>query len=83
MEVLLLAVFAASNIVCFVIGAKVGQAVSKGEEIKMPDVNPLKAYREHEAKKQAQEEQNRLDTIMRNIEAYDGTANGQDDVPRG
>lgn len=83
MEVLLLAVMAASNIVCFIIGAKVGQAVSKGERIEKPAIDPLKAYREHEAKREAQKEQERLDTIMQNIEAYDGTSNGQRDVPRG
>lgn len=83
MEVLLLAVMAASNIVCFIIGAKVGQAVSKGERIETPAIDPLKAYREHEAKREAQKEQERLDTIMRNIESYDGTGNGQEDVPRG
>lgn len=83
MEVLLLAVMAASNIVCFIIGAKVGQAVSKGERIETPAIDPLKAYREHEAKREAQKEQERLDTIMRNIETYDGTGNGQEDVPRG
>lgn len=83
MEVLLLAVMAASNIVCFIIGAKVGQAVSKGEKIETTSIDPLKAYREHEAKREAQKEQERLDTIMRNIETYDGTGNGQEDVPRG
>jgi hypothetical protein len=82
MEVLLLAVMAASNIVCFIIGAKVGQAVSKGEKIETPAIDPLKAYREHEAKKEAQKEQERLDTIMRNIETYDGTGAGQEEVPR-
>lgn len=82
MEVLLFAVMAISNIVCFIIGAKVGQAVSKGEEIKTPAIDPLKAYREHEAKREAQKEQERLDTIMRNIEAYDGTGDGQEEVPR-
>lgn len=80
MEVLLLAVMAASNIVCFIIGAKVGQAVSKGEKIETPAIDPLKAYREREAKAEAQKEQNKLDAIMRNIEAYDGTSNGQKDV---
>lgn len=83
MEVLLLAVMAASNIVCFVIGAKVGQAVSKGEKVEMPTVNPLKAYREHEAKKEAEYEQSRIDAILRNVEAYNGTSDNQKDVPRG
>ena len=81
MEVLLLAVMGFVNIACFVLGAKVGQAASRGETIETPTVNPMKLYREHEAKKEAQMEQNRLDTIMRNIESYDGTGRGQDDVP--
>lgn len=83
MEVLLLAVMGITNIACFVIGAKVGQAASKGEKIETPHVNPLKAFKEHEAKKEAQMEQERIDTIMRNIEGYDGTSRGQEDVPRG
>ena len=83
MEVLLFAVMAVSNIVCFIIGAKVGRATSKGEDIKLPTIDPLKAYRDNEAKKEAQKVQERLDIIMRNIEAYDGTAAGQQDVPRG
>ena len=68
---------------CFLMGAKVGQAVSKGETIETPSVNPMKVYREREAKKEAQMEQSRLDTILRNIEVYDGTGRGQEDVPRG
>jgi hypothetical protein len=83
MEVLLLLVMGAVNILCFMIGAKVGQAVANGEKVETPSVNPLKAYREHEARKEAQMEQDRIDTIMRNIESFDGTANGQKDVPRG
>jgi hypothetical protein len=84
MEVLLLAVMgaviAASNIICFLIGAKVGQAVSKGETVEMPTINPFEAYKEREAKKEADKEQERFDTIMRNIENYDGTPNGQEEV---
>lgn len=72
-----------ANIVCFIIGAKVGQAVSKGEPIEMPSVNPFKAYREREARKEAEREQDRIDTILQNIDNYDGTAQGQQDVPRG
>lgn len=68
-------------IACFFLGAKVGQTVSRDEEIKLPTVNPLELYREHEAKKEAQMEQDRMDTIMRNIERFDGTSRGQEDVP--
>lgn len=82
MEVLLLAIMAASNILCFMIGAKVGQKVVKGEEIKLPTVNPIQAYREHEARREAEHEQNKIEIIMGNLERYDGTPNGQRDVPR-
>ena len=81
MEILLVLTVGALCIGCFIIGAKVGQRVNKGEDIKVPTMNPIKAYREHTAKKEAEMEQNRLDTIMRNIEAYDGTGKGQTDVP--
>jgi hypothetical protein len=80
MEVLLLLVMGIMNVLCFCIGAKVGQAVSKGEEVKLPTVNPLEAVREHHAKKEAEMEQSKIDKIMQNIERYDGTGRGQQDV---
>ena len=83
MEALLLLIMGAVSVACFVIGAKVGQTVSKGETVKLPDLNPINAIRERKDKEQAQWEQDRLDTIMRNIEGYDGTSRGQEDVPRG
>ena len=73
-------VIGAMCIMCFYVGAKVGQSVSKGEDIETPTINPLKAYREHEQRKEAEKEQNRMETIMQNIEAYDGTGAGQKDV---
>ena len=82
MEALTIAATGLLCIVCFIIGAKVGQTVSKGEDIKLPEVNPMKAIKEHRAKQEAEMEQNRIDTIMRNIESYDGTTMGQEDVPR-
>jgi hypothetical protein len=65
---------------CFVIGAKVGQKVTKGEEVELPSINPLEAYRKHEAKREVEKEQNKIDTILQNIECYDGTTKGQKDV---
>lgn len=82
MEVLLLLGTGALNILCFLIGAKVGQQASKGEPIETPNINPIKVIRENQERKAAQEEQDKLDTIMRNIEKYDGTDRGQEDVPR-
>lgn len=80
MEALLLAIMGAANIACLVIGAKVGMKVAKGEDINLPKLNPMEIIRERQDKKQAQMEQDKLDTIMRNIEAYDGTGKGQEDV---
>lgn len=68
------------NVVCFFIGAKVGQKVVKGEPIEIPSLNPIKAYREAQGRREAEREANRQDLIMQNIEAYDGTSVGQKDV---
>ena len=46
MEILLVAVAGLFNILCFIVGAKVGQAVSKGEKVEMPKVNPIQEIRE-------------------------------------
>lgn len=80
-EILLLLVAGVINIICFLIGAKVGQTVSKGEVIEVPTVNPMKIIREHQDRKQAEKEQERIDVIMRNIESYDGTSRGQEEIP--
>lgn len=82
MTILLILAVGTLNIACFFIGAKVGQTVAKGEEIKLPNVNPLEAVKERHAKKEAEYEQGRVETILRNIDSYDGTGNGQKDVPR-
>lgn len=70
----------ALNIVCFFIGAKIGQKVVKGEEIKAPEITIPMPIRDYQKKKQAEAEQNKIDTIMQNIERYDGTSMGQKDV---
>lgn len=80
MEALLLLFSGAINVLCFVIGAKVGQTVSKGETVKMPELNPINAIHDHKDRKKAEAEQDRFDTIMRNIETYDGTSRGQENV---
>jgi flagellar basal body-associated protein FliL len=70
-------------IVCFYIGAKVGQTVAMGEKIETPIETVKNAVREHQERKEAEAKQNELEAIMRNIESYDGTGYGQEDVPRG
>ena len=77
-EVLCLCAF---NVLSFVIGAKIGQKTTKGEEIKAPKVvTPKKMYEEHLDKKEAEKELKKLDKIMQNLERYDGTEAGQEDI---
>ena len=84
MTALLIAILGALNIACFIVGAKVGQTVSKGEPIETPKLpNPMEIIEAKREKKAAKAEQEKIDTIMRNIECYDGTTRGQEDVPKG
>lgn len=78
--ILIILIVSTLNVVCFLFGAKVGQKVDKGESIDIPTLNPLKAYREREDRREAEKEQDKIATIMQNIEMYDGTSNGQRDV---
>ena len=82
MEILTIAVVGTLNIVCFFVGSKVGQTVAKGKDIEVPTIkSPFKAYEERQERKEAEKEQQKLDAIIRNLERYDGTDNGQEDIP--
>ena len=83
MEILLVLVTGALCVACFFVGAKVGQAVSRGEDIKLPKLDPMKPFRDHQDRKKAEAEQERYEAILRNVESYDGTGAHQEDVPRG
>lgn len=77
---MLVAIVSAFNVMCFFIGAKVGQTVSKGEAVELPNLNPMKAIREMQDRKEAERVQDKIETIMQNIDNYDGTSAGQKDV---
>lgn len=68
------------NIGCFLIGAKVGQKVSRDETIEMPNLNPIKVVKEIKENRETDKVQNKIETIMQNIDSYDGTGYGQKDV---
>lgn len=78
-QIILLALVAASNILCFLVGAKTSQSAQKGESVTLP--NPVQAVQGRRDRKEAEKEQAVIDTIMRNIASYDGTAAGQEDIP--
>ena len=79
---LTIAVVGTLNVVCFLIGAKTGQKVVKGEPIELPSLNPMEAIRNAEEKREARKEQEKIEAVMRNIERYNGTSIGQEDIPR-
>lgn len=84
MTLVLVGIVGVMNIVCFYIGAKIGQKVVNKEplEVKTP-VETIKEHIDTRATKREQEkEQELIDTIQHNIDIYDGTAQGQKEIPR-
>ena len=79
MEQLLLVVcICLSNIACLIAGVKVGQKAYRGEEIRLPDpVGKVQSFKDSQEYKK---EQAALDTMLHNIDVYDGTSLGQRDV---
>lgn len=83
MDILLILTVGALNVVCFFIGAMVGQRASRDEVIKLPNINPITAIKERRERTEAEREQDRINAILRNVESYDGTGAHQEDIPRG
>ena len=67
------------NVLCFLIGARTGQKAVKGEDITLPNLNPVEAVREYEESRQQKKEEDNFNTMLDNIEVYDGTSIGQKD----
>ena len=83
MEILLVLCTGLINVLCFFVGVKTAQTITKGKEVELPKIpSPVTLYKAHTERKQAEAENNRLDVILRNLERYDGTGNNQEDVPR-
>lgn len=59
------------------IGARIGLAVGKGKELKLP--SPIKAIEEHKMELERKAEREVFETNMENIDIYDGTGLGQKD----
>ena len=74
------------NILCFFIGAKIGQKVANNQSIEIPQLNPIKAINnaisEHIDKKEKEAEEEYYKTLMYNIDHYSGDSLGQKDLPR-
>lgn len=79
MEALLLLAFGVVNMGFLAVGVKVGMEISKQD--KTPSVSHFKPPKAHRVDKDAQIQKDKLETILRNVECYDGTGYGQEDVP--
>lgn len=70
MELLAILMVSILNIVCFFVGAKIGQKVANNEPIETPTINPFKAYKEHMEQKEVQDEMDKLEKTLANIDNY-------------
>ena len=70
-------------ILSFVIGAMIGQRTQKGKDI---TINPVKAIKEEikESKEKKQEDLKirQMNTMLKNIDNYDGSGMGQTEIPK-
>ena len=79
--IVLIILVSACNMAFLLVGAKIMQASKKDESIKLPEIKgPVALYREFRAEKEAEREKDKLDKILGNIDRYDGTGSGQQDV---
>lgn len=71
------------NLITLIIGVKIGLSAANNKEI---TINPIKAYQEHKEEKKAQREadlkERQMKTMLQNIDNYDGTDFGQQEIPR-
>jgi len=77
----LLFLFGIFIILAYTLGLKNGQKLKNDEEIKMPEINPVKIVRNEIETFEQKKKQDAYDTMMANIDNYDGTGLGQKDIP--
>lgn len=76
-----IAVVSIGNGICFLIGAKIAENVHRGEEIKLPSINPMEKIKEIREQREASKEQERINIMFENINNYKGDSTGQKDIP--
>lgn len=82
MEAIILLIVSISNIICFFLGAKIGQRVVNNQPVRIIDKSPIESIREKQDSKELRKQQEIDDVIKHNIDVYDGTSLGQKDIPR-
>lgn len=68
-------------LIAYNLGLRNKQALDNKEKIKVVS-NPVETYKKHKQEKEIKEEIDKLNTIMGNIDAYDGTDKGQVEVSK-
>lgn len=81
MTILISILISTINLLCFYFGVRIGQKVAKKEEIKLEGLNPVKVIETINQSNEDRKEQERMRIIAENIDAYDGTGLGQQDIP--
>ena len=77
----LLFLFGVFIILAYTLRLKNGQKLKNNEEIKIPEINPVKIVRNEIETFEQKKKQDAYDTMMANIDNYDGTGLGQKDIP--
>lgn len=80
--ILLLFLVGCFILVAYTLGLKNGQKLKNNEEIKMPEINPVKAIKNEMENYEEKKKQEINEINMFNIDNYDGTGLGQRDIPR-
>ena len=78
--ILLLFLFVIFIITSYTLGLKNGLKLKNNEEIKMPEINPVKIVRNEIESFEEKKRQAAFETMMSNIDNYDGTGLGQKDI---
>jgi len=81
MTILISILISTINLLCFYFGVRIGQKVAKKEEIKIAGINPVKVIETINQSNEDRKEQERMRIIAENIDNYDGTGLGQQDIP--
>lgn len=78
--IILVMLMGVMNLLAFLIGARVGQKVVNKEPIELPTINPITLYKEHKDKEEMSKEQEKLNTMLDNINNYDGSSANQKEI---
>ena len=81
--ILLFVTMAVLNVMCVLVGVRIGQKVERNELIDLPKIpNPVEVVSGIREERIGRAEREKLEAVMSNIDAYDGTSLGQRDIPR-